>query len=342
MPTDVELASVIADDHRITQKLVRVDAAPQRALGGDLHRVGRHGERGDAQPFEVRLPVRRIGKLFVRVFREPGNGRPSERMFAHVGQGGIVDHVIGVPDTQQIEEVQATLASRRAEPGEVVVADLRADAVRALVTCPRVIHRNPTRCLQTRAQHVARFGQELILPGDQQTHDLPLGDGEAHRLQQRHQPRHGHLPLVVLHQHEAAQLRPEVPPDIRRQGRDHRPTIRGHPTLAPIADHPHTQLEILHHEILIPFEARALRNLRLEDLLLNLDPRHDLAAPAATAPSTAWLRRGAVLHPTGFDRWSALQPFQARDLLAQLSILAPQLSVLLQQLQQQPLQLDRR
>jgi len=34
MLTDGELTGVIADNDRVTQKLVRVDAAPQRALGG--------------------------------------------------------------------------------------------------------------------------------------------------------------------------------------------------------------------------------------------------------------------------------------------------------------------
>ena len=41
--TDGELAGVIGDDDRVTQKLVRVDATRQRALGGDLDRVGSNG-----------------------------------------------------------------------------------------------------------------------------------------------------------------------------------------------------------------------------------------------------------------------------------------------------------
>ena len=65
MATDGELAGVIADNDRVTQKFVRVDAAPQRALGGDLDRVGSDVELGDAQPLQMRLPGRRISELFV-------------------------------------------------------------------------------------------------------------------------------------------------------------------------------------------------------------------------------------------------------------------------------------
>ncbi|MGX9576961.1 hypothetical protein [Mesorhizobium sp. f-mel] len=53
---------------------------------------------------------------------------------------------------------------------------------------------------------------EALLAIDQQTHHLPLRDRDADRSQQRHQPRHGDLALMVLRQHEAAQVRPEGRP----------------------------------------------------------------------------------------------------------------------------------
>ena len=42
VPADLELAGIVADDHRFGEQAMRLDAAPQRALGGDLHRIGRH------------------------------------------------------------------------------------------------------------------------------------------------------------------------------------------------------------------------------------------------------------------------------------------------------------
>jgi hypothetical protein len=50
--------------------------------------------------------------------------RSGQGMITHVVQGRVVDHVVGVAGTQQVQEVQATLATRRAEPCEFVVADL--------------------------------------------------------------------------------------------------------------------------------------------------------------------------------------------------------------------------
>ena len=35
MPTDDELTGIVADDDGIAQEAMRLDAAPQRALGGD-------------------------------------------------------------------------------------------------------------------------------------------------------------------------------------------------------------------------------------------------------------------------------------------------------------------
>ena len=105
MLTDGELTGIVADNHRVAQKLVGLDAAPQRPLGGDLHRVGRDGELGDAEPLKMRLPRRRVGKLLVRVRRETGDGVASKRVITHKSESSIVNHVIGVSGTQQIEEV---------------------------------------------------------------------------------------------------------------------------------------------------------------------------------------------------------------------------------------------
>jgi hypothetical protein len=45
-----------------------------------------------------------------------------------------------------------------------------------------VIHRDPVGGLQAGAQHVTRFGNERVLPGDQQAHHLPLRDVDTDRL----------------------------------------------------------------------------------------------------------------------------------------------------------------
>ena len=107
-----------------------------------------------------------------------------------------------MPCAQQIEEVQPALARPRAEPGEVVVADLRAEPVLAGVACTRVVHRDPGRSLQASPQNVAGLRQEPILTGDQQAHHLSFRDADTDRVQLRHQPRHGDLALMILRQYE--------------------------------------------------------------------------------------------------------------------------------------------
>ena len=80
MLTDGELAGIVADNHRVTQKLMRLDAAPERPLGGDLCWVGSDGERRDAEPRKMRLPSGRVGKPLVRVLGETGNDGSMARM----------------------------------------------------------------------------------------------------------------------------------------------------------------------------------------------------------------------------------------------------------------------
>src|SRR2546427_6370131 len=46
---DVELTGVIADNHGVREEAVRLDAAPQRPLGGDHDGVGIDLERRDAE-----------------------------------------------------------------------------------------------------------------------------------------------------------------------------------------------------------------------------------------------------------------------------------------------------
>jgi hypothetical protein len=103
-----------------------------------------------------------------------------------------------------IKEVQPALARPCAKPGEVVIADLRAEAIPPGVTRAGIIDRDPGCVVQARPQHITALGEEAVLPGDQQAHHLALGDADADCMQLRRQPLHRHLALVVLQQHEAA------------------------------------------------------------------------------------------------------------------------------------------
>ena len=65
--SDIELAGIVAEDDAVAQEAMRLDAAPQRTLGGDARRIGRDGELGDAKLVEVGRPcgvVAREGDQF--------------------------------------------------------------------------------------------------------------------------------------------------------------------------------------------------------------------------------------------------------------------------------------
>jgi hypothetical protein len=56
MLSDIELTGVVADDDGVGQEAMRLDAAPQGALGRDQDWIGIDLERRDAEPFEMRGP----------------------------------------------------------------------------------------------------------------------------------------------------------------------------------------------------------------------------------------------------------------------------------------------
>jgi len=207
---DVELPRVVTDHHRLAQEPMGIDRPPQRPLGGYAHRIGRHGQIGNAEALKMPRPGFLIGKLPPLVRGQSLEQRSGQRMLTHIVQGRVVDHIVGVAGTQQVEEVKAALAARRTEPGEVVpgsspgTADLRADAVGAAMARTGVVHRDSVCRFQASTQHLAGLRQKVVLPVDEQAHELTLRDADADCLKQRDQALDRHLALVILHQHKAA------------------------------------------------------------------------------------------------------------------------------------------
>ena len=78
---------------------------------------------------------------------------------------------------------------------------------------------------------------------------------------------------MVLGQHEAAQLRPEMTIDAGRHRRHDGSAIGRHPALAPEPDRRRLDDQVLDDEVLVALEAGALRNLGLDDPILDRDPR---------------------------------------------------------------------
>lgn len=88
MPANVELPGVIAQHHALREEFVRLNAAPQSAFGGDPHRIGsrsepmprkavsglgRHVQRGESEPVEMRLPCGPIGEVCLTFGSQAGD-----------------------------------------------------------------------------------------------------------------------------------------------------------------------------------------------------------------------------------------------------------------------------
>ena len=196
-----------------------------------------------------------MGEVPVSLLSQGGDQRPSQAAITHIGQSFGIDHIVGVPGAQQVEEVEPALAGRGAKPGEMRVADLGAHAVARLVPCAGVIDADPGRIRQTRTQHVAGFVAEGVLACDQQAHDLALGHVGADGTQLCQQACHRHLPLVVLDKDEAAQFGSEVArsPGWKRR-RDSLP-VRRPAAFAAVAGDVRAQHQVLHHEALVALEV---------------------------------------------------------------------------------------
>src|SRR5205814_8750570 len=132
----------------------------------------------------------------------------------------------------------------------------------------------------------------------------------------------GHLPLVMLDEHEAGQFGAEMAADTAGLRSDQRATVRGLPTFPAIAHDMRANDEVLDDEVFIALEPRPLRNRRLAAPLLVDGPLGRLVATATARPvrCRSWLAR--LLHParlSGLDVRPAFQPLQPRDLLALLA-----------------------
>jgi hypothetical protein len=131
----------------------------------------------------MRLPGGLVAEPRLRFSLQTGDRGRWQALLSHVVVSGVVEHVVSVPRAEQIEEVQPALRGPRAEPGEPLIADLRAKPVLPGMTRAGVVHADPGRCFQPRTQNILGFGDEPIVVFVQQTNQLPLRDRNPHRSQ---------------------------------------------------------------------------------------------------------------------------------------------------------------
>src|ERR1700683_2679686 len=82
------------------------------------------------------LPPRLIGETRLAGLGQAGDQGASQSAAGQIVECRVVQRVISVAGVPQVQEVQPALRGRCAEPGEAVVADLR--AAKRFVGVPRV------------------------------------------------------------------------------------------------------------------------------------------------------------------------------------------------------------
>ena len=116
-------------------------------FGGDTDRIRCDLHCRDVKAVEMRLPGSLIGEPRLLVRGQLMNDGSCQGASAHIVQCRLVDDIVCVPGAQQIEKVQPALVGPGGEPGEIVIADLRAEAVLAGMARAGVVHRDPGRRL---------------------------------------------------------------------------------------------------------------------------------------------------------------------------------------------------
>ena len=111
---------------------------------------------------------------------------------------------------QELEKVDPALALGALEPREPLVADVRAVAVLALVTRPRVVDVDVPRDPQTHREDSVLLPVEPFFAFNDQRVQLARRDRHPILVELLEQKRLGHKRVIVLIENEAAHRRAEV------------------------------------------------------------------------------------------------------------------------------------
>ncbi len=193
------------------------------------------------------------------------------------------------------------------------------------MACPGIIHRDRAADRQPAHQQLVLLGEELRVVATQERIDLAHGDSDAPLGQLLMQQGLGDLAVVVLIEHVAAQLRPEVPAVKARRQLAHAPLpVRGLPHLEAIANVVGRNAQLLHDEVTIPFEAGVRRQRLTRGDLDGLVNRQLLALAALRRARTLAVRLlgvrrlGRRVHTARLELRLRLLALEHGDLVAQL------------------------
>ena len=278
---------------------------------------------GDAQRAQPRLPAGRV-RAAPRAVAQIGHHGRRQLLPLPVGQGRVVDHVVGVRPAEDLQEVLPALAVGAGEVGEQLVADVRARAVAAPVAGAGVID------LDVRRPGPPRRQQPLLLPVEgrrdfrQQAAELAGGQVEAPLAQLLQQERLGDVVVVVLVQDEGVQVGAVVAAGehVGRQRGQQGAAVGGHKPLPAVAGDVGAEDQLLDDVVLVALGGRARRGVGHRQGHLLVDDQQGvlgaLGGAGALVPGAGGRRRRGLFEAAGGQGRAGAEALEAGDLVAQL------------------------
>jgi hypothetical protein len=144
MHADAELAGAVRNNDELAEPALLLKRAPQRALAGHAHGVGRDRQIGQAELAQAPHPILIGGEDPRRAARELVEGRLGKVVVSHLDERGFIDDVAGRPAQEVAQKRQPRLAWTGAKHGEAIGADVNGEAGLALMARAGVFDRERT------------------------------------------------------------------------------------------------------------------------------------------------------------------------------------------------------
>ncbi len=133
------LAGAVRNNDELAEPALLLKRAPQRALAGHAHGVGRDRQIGQAELAQAPHPILIGGEDRRRAVRELVEGRLGKVVVSHVDERGFIDDVVGRPAQEVAQKRQPRLAWTGAKHGEAIGADVSGEAGLALMARSGVV-----------------------------------------------------------------------------------------------------------------------------------------------------------------------------------------------------------
>ena len=188
------------------------------------------------QIFQVILPLLIIEEVLFRGFPDLSEHGFGKLVRFHVGKGILVDPVIVLACTQDLEEVDSAFGVGTFKPGEKVIAHVCTVTIFPVMASTGIVHVDKGGDLESHGEDFILFLMETILVLNQDRTELAGRDIDAPFLQLFEQKGLCDVTLIALVQNETVPRWGKMTLDFRRQLAHNVTSVRSLPTFDDIAD----------------------------------------------------------------------------------------------------------